>query len=200
MGRGRNCILPPMILRRMVREPTKSLRITVKEMQGLVASWGLQVSKSRSDTTSITTTSLEGLPEESLFWPQDTEETTLSLPNVIYIMTRTRYFGQMRPKLNVFVRYSIGMFGVGTEMHTRRSTSYPRWNMVVGQSCFNSRNPAALVWTDGIINSKNPAILAENLVPSARRLGLSNKTMTQEPQDHRQQNQRSAMAISVTRP
>ena len=46
MGRGRNCILPPRILRRMVREATKSPRITVKELQALVASWGHQVSKS----------------------------------------------------------------------------------------------------------------------------------------------------------
>ena len=46
MGRGRNCILPPRILRRMVRDATKSPRITVKELQALVASWGHQVSKS----------------------------------------------------------------------------------------------------------------------------------------------------------
>ena len=36
MGRGHNCILPPRILRRMVREATKSQRITAKEMQTLV--------------------------------------------------------------------------------------------------------------------------------------------------------------------
>ena len=62
----------------------------------------------------------------------------LELPNIINIMTGTRCSGQMRPKLKVFVRYSIGMFGVGTEMHTRRSTSYPQWNMVVGQSCLGA--------------------------------------------------------------
>ena len=39
MGRGHNCILPPRILRRMVREAKKSPRITVKELQALVASW-----------------------------------------------------------------------------------------------------------------------------------------------------------------
>ena len=38
----------------------------------------------------------------------------------------------------VFVRYNIGIFGVGTEMHTSRSTSYPRWNIAVGQSCFGA--------------------------------------------------------------
>ena len=38
MGRGHNCILPP--------RTTKSPRITVKELQALVASWGHQVSKS----------------------------------------------------------------------------------------------------------------------------------------------------------
>ena len=47
MGRGRNCILAPRILRRMVREATKSPRITVKELQAFVASWGHQVSKSK---------------------------------------------------------------------------------------------------------------------------------------------------------
>ena len=31
----------------------------------------------------------------------------------------------MRPKLNVFVRYSIGMFGVGIKMHTRRNHLIP---------------------------------------------------------------------------
>ena len=141
MGRGRNCILPPRILSRMVREATKSPRITVKELQALVASWDHQVSKRQppsSDTTSITTASLEGLPEKSLFWPQDTEETAWNLPNVLYIMTRTRCSGQMRPKLKVFVRHSICIFGVGTEIHTRRSTSCPQWNMVVGQSCFGA--------------------------------------------------------------
>ena len=43
MGRGLNCILPPRILRRMMREATKSPRITVKELQALVPSWGHQV-------------------------------------------------------------------------------------------------------------------------------------------------------------
>ena len=39
--------------------------------------------------------------------------------------------------------------------------------------CFNSRGPGALVRVDGINNSiKYQAILAENLVPSSRRLGL----------------------------
>ena len=38
MVRGSNCILPPRILRRMVGEATKSPRITVKELQALVAS------------------------------------------------------------------------------------------------------------------------------------------------------------------
>ena len=46
MGRGCNCILPPRILRRMVREATKSPRITLKELQALVVSWGHQVLKS----------------------------------------------------------------------------------------------------------------------------------------------------------
>ena len=32
IGRGHNCILPPRILGRKVREATKSLRITVKEL------------------------------------------------------------------------------------------------------------------------------------------------------------------------
>ena len=98
--------------------------------------WCHGFKKAPSNTTSIT--SLEGLPEESLVWLQDTEESASSLPNVIYIMSGTRCSGQMRPKLNVFVRYSLGMFGVGTEMHTRRSTSYPQWNMVVSQSCFGA--------------------------------------------------------------
>ena len=46
LGRGCNCIFLPMILRRMVREVTKFPRITVKELQALVASWGHQASKS----------------------------------------------------------------------------------------------------------------------------------------------------------
>ena len=46
MGRGCNCVLPPRILRRMMREATKSSRITVNDLQVLVASWGHQVSKS----------------------------------------------------------------------------------------------------------------------------------------------------------
>ena len=37
---------PPKIERRIVREATKSPRITVKELQAFVASWGHQVSKS----------------------------------------------------------------------------------------------------------------------------------------------------------
>ena len=94
----------------------------------------------------------------------------------------------MRPKLNDFVRYSIGMFGVGTEMHTRRSTSYPRQNMVVGHSClwgcFNFKGPGALVRIDGIMNStKYQAILAENLVLSARRLGLGRRWTFQQDND-----------------
>ena len=39
--------------------------------------------------------------------------------------------------------------------------------------CFNSRGPGAMVMIDDIMNStKYQAIWAENLVPSARRLGL----------------------------
>ena len=45
-GGGRKCILPPRIGRRMLREATKSPRITVKYLQALVTSWGHQVSKS----------------------------------------------------------------------------------------------------------------------------------------------------------
>ena len=65
MGRGPTASCPPGILRRMVREATKSPRITVKELQALVASWGHHVSKS----TITTTAPFEGLPEESFFCP-----------------------------------------------------------------------------------------------------------------------------------
>ena len=94
--------------------------------------------KAPSDTTSITTASLEGLPEESLFWPQDTEESAWSLPKCHLHYDWNKVSGQMRPKLNCFCQVQHRMFGIGTEMHTRRSTSYPRWNMVVGQSCFGA--------------------------------------------------------------
>ena len=51
MGRGRKCILPSRIGRRIVRrEATKSPRITVKELQALVASWGHQVKKDATQT------------------------------------------------------------------------------------------------------------------------------------------------------
>ena len=50
--------------------------------------------------------------------------------------------------------------------------------------CFNSRGPGALVRIDGIINStKYQAILAENLVPSARRLGLGRRWTFQQDND-----------------
>ena len=50
--------------------------------------------------------------------------------------------------------------------------------------CFNSRGPGALVRVDGINNSsKYQAILAENLVPSSRRLGLGRRWTFQ--QDHK---------------
>ena len=44
---------------------------------------------------------------------------------------------------------------------------------VMFRGCLNSRGPRALVRIDGIMNStKYQAILAENLVPPARRVGL----------------------------
>ena len=50
--------------------------------------------------------------------------------------------------------------------------------------CFNSRGPGALVRVDGIMNStKYQAILAENLVPSARRLGLGRRWTFQQDND-----------------
>ena len=126
MGRGLNCILPPRILRRMVREATKSPRITVKELQALEVSWGHQVSKST---------------------------------------IRHHLHNHKEKHLIPTVKFS------------GRSVMF--W-------ChFNSRGPGALVRIDDIINSTEyQAILAENQVPSARRLGLGNKTMTQSiPQD-----------------
>ena len=124
MGRGHNCILAPRILRRMVREATKSPRITVKELQALVASWDHQVSK-------------------STIWRHlhnhKTQKKTLGVCQTSFTLwLEPSALVRWEPKLNVFVRYSMGMFGIGTEMHTRRSTSYPRWNMVVGQSCFRA--------------------------------------------------------------
>ena len=153
--------------------------------------WRLGVTrfqKAPSDATSITTASLEGLPEESLFWPQDTEESAWSLPNVIYIMTGTRCSGQMRPKFNVFVRYSIGMFGCRNrdaykEKHLIPTVKYGGGS-VMFWGCFNSRGPGTLVRIDGIMNStKYQAILAENLVPSARRLGLGRRWTFQQGND-----------------
>ena len=109
MGSGRNYICT-LILRRMVREATKSPSITVKELQALVASWGHQVSKSTIRHYFHNHSSLEGLPEES----------TWSFPNIIYIMTGIRCSGQMRPKCTIFVWYSIGMFGIGTESYKEK--------------------------------------------------------------------------------
>ena len=44
-GRGRKFMLPPRTVRRMVREIKKSPKLTVTELQGMVASWGHKVSK-----------------------------------------------------------------------------------------------------------------------------------------------------------
>ena len=50
--------------------------------------------------------------------------------------------------------------------------------------CLNSRGPRALIRIDGIMNStKYQAILAENLVPSARRLGLGHRWTFQQHND-----------------
>ena len=114
MGRGRNCILSPRILRRMVREETKYPRITVKELPWCFLKQDATIRRH--------------LHNHSLIGRAARRKPFLTTRHRshIYIMTRTRCSGQMKPKLNVFVRYSIGMFGIGTEMHTRRSTSYPR--------------------------------------------------------------------------
>ena len=90
----------------------------------------------------------------------------------------------MRRKWNVFVRYSIGMFGVGTEMHTHTHGEILWWVMFWG--CFNYRGPGALVRIDGIMNStKYQGILADNLVPSARRLGLGRRWTFQQDNDQK---------------
>ena len=44
-GQGRKFILPPRTVRRMVREVKSSPKLTVKELQQIVASWGHKVSK-----------------------------------------------------------------------------------------------------------------------------------------------------------
>ena len=50
--------------------------------------------------------------------------------------------------------------------------------------CFNSSGPGALVQIDGIMNStKFQAILADNLVASARRLGLGRRWTFQQDND-----------------
>ena len=190
MGRGHNCICPPGYWGEWwekQQNPQGSQWKTCRPW------WHLGVTRFQnapSEGTSITTASLEGLPEESLFWPQDTEESAWSLPNVIYIMTGTRCSGQMRPKLICFCQVQhLHVWrrnrDAYKEKHLIPTVKYGGGS-VIFCGCFNCRVPGSLVRIDGIMNStKYQAILAENLVPSARRLGrLSKKTMTQSiPQD-----------------
>ena len=74
-----------------------------------------------------------------------------------------------------------------TEMHKEKHiipTVKYGGGSIMFWGCFNSSGPGTLVRIDGIMNSsKYQAILAENVVPSARRLGLGCRRTFQQDND-----------------
>uniref|UniRef100_A0AAZ3S797 Transposase Tc1-like domain-containing protein n=1 Tax=Oncorhynchus tshawytscha TaxID=74940 RepID=A0AAZ3S797_ONCTS len=126
MGRGGKCILPPRIGRRMVREATKSPRTTVKELQAFVASWGHQVSKCTIRRHLHIHRLFGRVARRKPFLTPRHRRKRLEFAKHHLNYDWKKVLWSDETKLNVLVRYSIGMFGVETEMHTRRSTSYPQ--------------------------------------------------------------------------
>ena len=96
----------------MVREATKSPRITVKELKAFVASWGHQVSKSRRH-----------LHNHGLFRRVARRKPFLTPRHRrkrVEFAKRHLNYDWKKVLFKGLVRYSISMFGVETEMHTRR--------------------------------------------------------------------------------
>ena len=100
-------------------------------------------------------------------------------------MIGARCSGQIRPKCNVFVIRHVWRRNRDAykEKHLILTVKYGSGS-VMFWGCFTSRGPGALVRIDGIMNStKYQAILSENLVPSARKLGLGHRWTFQQDND-----------------
>lgn len=188
MGRGRNCILPPRILRRMVREATKSPRITVKELQALVASWGHQVSKSTIRRHLHNHSLIGRVARRKPFLTTRHRRKRLEFAKRHLHYDWNKVLWSDETKIERFCQIQHRHVwrrnrDAYKEKHLIPTVKYGGGS-VMFWGCFNSRGPGALVRIDGIMNStKYQAILAENLVPSARRLRLGRRWTFQQDND-----------------
>ena len=168
---------PPRILRRMVREATKSPRITV---QAFLASWGHQVSKSIIRRHLHNQSLIVRVARRKTFLTTRHRRKRLEFAkrhlhydwNKVLRVNETKIesFCQVQHRY-VWRRNRDGY----KEKHLIPTVKYGGGS-VMFWGCFNSIGPGALVRIDCIMNStKYLAILAENLVPSARRLGLGRR-------------------------
>ncbi|KAI4904473.1 hypothetical protein NFI96_015124 [Prochilodus magdalenae] len=167
-GRGRKFILPPCTVRRMIREIKSSPKLTVTELQQMVASWGHKVSKTTIRRYLHATSCLGGMHGKKLLTHNHKRKRLefakrywdFNWDHVLWSdETKIELFGNICSKWvwrNSRAEYA--------EKHLMPTVKY-RGGSVMLWASFSSKGPGNLVRVHGILNAlKYQDILKKNLV------------------------------------
>ena len=187
-GRGAKFILPPRTVRRMVREIKRSPKLTVTELQQMVASWGHKVSKSTIRRCLHANKLFGRHARRKPFLTRNHKRKRLEFAKRYWGFNWDRVLWSDETKIELFGnKHSKWVWRTTKDAHAEKhlipTVKYGGGSVMLW-GCFASKGPGNLVRVHGIMNAlKYQDILNQNLLPSARKLKLGRHWVFQQDND-----------------
>uniref|UniRef100_A0AAR2LDN2 Tc1-like transposase DDE domain-containing protein n=1 Tax=Pygocentrus nattereri TaxID=42514 RepID=A0AAR2LDN2_PYGNA len=187
-GRGRKFILPPRTVRRMIREIKSSPKLTVTELQQMVASWGHEVSKTTIRRYLHANKLFGRHARKKTFLTHNHKRKRLEFAKQYWDFNWDRVLWSDETKIELFGNKCCKWVWRNTraeyaEKHLMPTVKYGGGSVMLW-ACFSSKGPGNLVRVHGIMNAlKYQDILKQNLVASARKLKMGRHWVFQQDND-----------------
>lgn len=187
-GRGPMFILPPRTVRRMVREVKISPKLTVTELQQMVASWGHKVSKSTIRRCLHANKLFGRHVRRKPFLTHKHKCKRLEFAKWYWGFNWDRVLWSDETKIELFGnKHSKWIWRATKDAHAEKYlipiVKYGGGSVMLWVF-FSSKGPGNLVRVHGIMNAlKYQDILNQNLLPSARKLKMGRHWVFQQDND-----------------